>query len=41
MRWSLEPRRRLMGIAEELAGIVMREIIDDKGLFSRSRIRAW
>ncbi|XP_071683773.1 uncharacterized protein [Lolium perenne] len=34
MREKLQPREHLLGIAEEVAGLLMREIIDDKGRFS-------
>jgi hypothetical protein len=37
MRENLQPQQHLLGIKEELAGFLMREIIDDKGLFSVNR----
>jgi hypothetical protein len=34
MRENLQPQQHLLGVREELEGLSMREIIDDKGLFS-------
>ena len=34
MRNSLLPEQRLQGIAEELAGFVLKDTVDDKELFS-------
>ena len=34
MRDSLLPEQRLLGIVEELVGFVLKDMVDDKGLFS-------
>ncbi|KAM0884309.1 hypothetical protein ACQ4PT_031083 [Festuca glaucescens] len=37
MREKLQPHEHLLGITEEVAGLLMREVIDDNGLFSPNR----
>jgi hypothetical protein len=37
MREKLQPHQHLLGIVEEVAGLLMREIIDDNNLFSVNR----
>jgi len=37
MRDRLLPEQRLLGIAEELAGFLMKEMVDDAGEFSVNR----
>ena len=37
MRDRLLPEQRLLGIAEELAGFFMKEMVDDAGEFSVNR----
>ena len=37
MRDQLLPEQRLLGITEELAGFLLKEIIDDAGAFNVNR----
>ncbi|XP_071677519.1 uncharacterized protein [Lolium perenne] len=37
MREKLQPHEHILGITEELAGLLMKEVIDDNGLFSPNR----
>jgi len=37
MRDQLLPEQRLLGIAEELAGFLLKEMVDDAGEFSVNR----
>ncbi len=41
MREKLQPHEHILGITEELAGLLMKEVIDDNGLFSPNRRNKW